>query len=95
MAESIFLVDVSCKTCGRSRGLAPSLKGISRRIYCDMMCFGDYSAVDEEGRDALIEAAMRYTDGALQKDIAELFGTTRQRVSQILAARNISHEEAA
>jgi hypothetical protein len=96
MSGSVLLVEILCKVCGRQRGWGAQ-KGTegTRRIYCDLLCVDyGYLLFDHEARDAMVEAGVRYNHkpGTRLEDIAEMFGTTRQRTAQILRYRDIRQQ---
>jgi len=86
-----FLYDVRCSSCRRKIGVTQTQKW---GIYCDEFCAQDVPAVEHEARDAVIEALARDTDTPLAR-VAAKFGLARQRVYQLLAARDLRKEAAA
>lgn len=79
-----LLVEVRCRGCRRLLGVAKK----DAPLYCDAMCFEDYPATTTEARDALVAAV--YSKGRYTYDVlGKMFGFTRQRAQQIIAARDI------
>lgn len=76
--------DVRCRGCRRLLAIGPQ----DFRAYCDDQCATDFPATAAEGRDALIEAIWQKTSRA-KTALARDFGMSRQRIDQILAARNL------
>lgn len=85
MADAGFLYEIRCATCQRSIGVSLVKKF---GIYCDAFCAQDIAAVEEEGRDAVIEAILRDTD-IPAAEIARRFGFSRQRIYQLKDSRDL------
>lgn len=79
------LIEIRCRSCRRIVGIGPA----DFRIYCDGLCSVDYPAVENEARDALIEAIYLKTHKP-KTALARDFSVSRQRVDQILERRLIS-----
>ena len=80
------LQPVHCRGCGRALGVAPA----DFRVYCDDLCAADYPLSVHEDRDSLIETLHGLRPTPTKTELAASFGITRQRVTQILAARAIT-----
>lgn len=81
-----FLYEVRCASCRSLLGVTESMKW---GIYCDAYCAQEIPAVVEEARDAIIEAYGRDSDTPLAK-VAGWFDLSRQRIYQLLAARDLT-----
>lgn len=83
--ERLAAFEIRCRGCRRRLGVGPA----DFRIYCDEFCAGDYPAMAQEDREALMEAIYRETYPS-KAALGRMFSISRQRVDQILASRDIS-----
>lgn len=73
-----YLQEVRCRSCHRTVALA--LRNFA--VYCDKICAQEPPAGTSEDRDALIEILDQ--EGATFRELAGLFGVSRQAIHQIL-----------
>jgi hypothetical protein len=77
------LQPVHCRGCGQEVGIAPS----DFRVYCDDLCAADFPISAHEDRDSLLETLYGERPTPTKTELAKAFGVTRQRITQILGAR--------
>jgi len=58
------------------------------RAFCTDLCADDYPISANEERDSVLETVYAHAQPT-KTDLASVFGITRQRVTQILSAREI------
>lgn len=80
------IAPVHCVGCGRKLGVAPSYRRVFRVMFCDELCFNlQYlSDLENASRDRLVQALSDHR-GLSQPALAEVFGISRSRISQVLA----------
>ena len=79
------LVPVHCRGCGAKIAEAPQ----DFRAFCTTLCAQDFPISQHEDRDSLIEAVFGADPQPTKTDIAQAFGVTRQRVTQIINERAV------
>lgn len=82
---ALFLYDIRCAACHRMLGVSGKRKWA---IYCDAFCAQDIPAVEEEARDAIIEAVLKDTEHS-GATLGAIFDLTRQRVLYIAKDRDL------
>jgi hypothetical protein len=73
------VISVRCRGCRRQVGVATD---IHNGVYCDQQCTMLPPASPNDARDDVI--VLLVADGTDRQTVADTFGLTKQRVSQVL-----------
>lgn len=87
-APDQFLFEVNCACCRRLIGVSNTRKW---GIVCDLLCAWDFPASMNEDRDAVLEVFAKETSLPV-KQVAEMFGFSRQHAYQSLDKRDIAKQ---